>query len=411
MRILVLSSVFPSRTRPTYGVFVKERIRHVAARADVVVVAPVPWFPLNRRFRGESVAATPLAETIDGIVVYHPRFPCAPVLGKSLDALLYVAGVAPFLLWLRRKFPFDLIDAHFTYPDGVAAVVLGKLFGRPTVVTLRGTHDTRHAGYTIRRIQIRWALRAATCLVAVSESLQKFAVSLGVDRERIRVIGNGVDRQRFTPTDQSRAREQLGLPHGPVILLAVGNLVEGKGHHRVIEILPDLVNRRPELLYIAIGAELKGSHYRSILDELIRRHALEPHIRILPPRPHHEIPLWMAAADLFCLATRSEGWCNAIMEALACGLPVVTTRVGGNPEVVRDGTDGFLVPFWDGVKFTAAILAALEHEWDRAGIARRIQGWEHVAEQVLDELTQACATRDRVSGLDGGQADTSLVAK
>ena len=169
------------------------------------------------------------------------------------------------------------------------------------------------------------------------------------------------------------------------MLLSVGALIEGKGHHRVLEILPDLIARRPELLYVAIGS---GDSYRRVIEELVQRHCLEEYVRIMTPRPHEEIPLWMAAADLFCLATRSEGWCNAIMEALACGLPVVTTRVGGNAEVVRDGHDGLLVPFWDGPAFANAILRALEFQWDRQAISARarVNGWEERAEEVLEEF-------------------------
>ena len=122
MRVLVLSSAFPSRTRPTYAVFVRERVRHVAAHCQVAVVAPVPWFPLNRYLRGASVSATPRADIErGGMPVYYPRFVCPPLVGKSADAVLYAASIAPVLAGLRRRHPFDLIDAHYFYPDGVDA--------------------------------------------------------------------------------------------------------------------------------------------------------------------------------------------------------------------------------------------------------------------------------------------------
>jgi glycosyltransferase involved in cell wall biosynthesis len=373
---------------------VRERIRWVARSSSLVVVAPIPWFPFNRWTRRTGGIRCPFIEIQDGIQVYHPPVLSPPLVGKSLDAILYAMSLVPFLLWLRRRFPFDLVDAHFTYPDGVAAILLGHWFRRPTLVTLRGTHDLRHAGFLLRRWQIRHALRAATRLIAVSESLRQFVASLGIARERVRVIANGVDRDRFVPTDRKEARDRLGLPHDRIILLAVGNLVEVKGHQRVIDSLPDLVAKRPELLFIAIGAEVKGDGYRQSLDELVCRSGLEKHVRIVSPRPHEEIPIWMAAADLFCLATRSEGCCNAIREALACGLPVVTTRVGGNPEMVHDGGNGLLVPFWDGRTFVDAIDHALTRDWDRRAIAAaaRDHGWERTADQVLEEFSLARAT-------------------
>jgi teichuronic acid biosynthesis glycosyltransferase TuaC len=392
LRILLVSSVFPSRVRPTYGVFVRERARHVAALADVVVLAPVPWFPFNRWIRGREYVGVALVEREGGLTVYHPRFLCIPGLGKCFDAVLFFLSLLPFVVWLGRRFSFDLIDAHFTYPDGVAAALLGRVLGRPVVITVRGTHDIRHGGYALRRGQIRSALRAVAGVIAVSESLRHFVRSLGVRDRDVQVIPNGVDGSRFYPSERHAARDALGLPRDRVILLAVGGLVEGKGHHRVLEALPGLLERCPGLLYVAVGnGDRSGAGYRQRLDELVSRHGLRQHVRIVPARPHDEIRLWMAAADLFCLATRSEGWCNAIMEALACGLPVVTTRVGGNAELVREGRNGLLVPFWDEGAFRDAINQALAMPWDRAGIARSAaaMGWDRAAEDILGEFRRA----------------------
>ncbi len=398
MRVLVLSSVFPTPMRPTFGVFVRERVRHVAAHCEVVVVAPVPWFPFNRWVRGRERAVSPVVEDQEGITVYHPRFLCLPGFGKCLDGIFYFLSLLPFIAWLKRRFAFDVIDAHFTYPDGLAGALLGKVFGRPAVITLRGSHDVRHASYALRRRQIRFALHASARLISVSESLRQFVASLSIHPSKVRVIPNGVDGSRFFLSDRGAAREKLGLPCDRVILLSVGSLIEVKGHHLVLEILPSLVARRPDLLYVAIGGGARGDDYPRIIEGLVRSHGLEGHVRIVPPRPHDEIALWMAAADLFCLATRWEGWSNALMEALACGLPVVTTRVGGNAEFVRNGKDGLLVPFWDGRAFGDAILRALEVQWDRKAISERAcaNGWERTAEQVLQEFRAALATEPQL---------------
>jgi glycosyltransferase involved in cell wall biosynthesis len=391
MRALVLSTVFPSRTRPAYGVFVRERARHVAAQCDTVVVSPVPWVPFNRWVRGDEAARAPFADHQDGIPVYRPRFLCLPELGKTLDGVLYAVSIAPFLLWLRRRFPFDLIDAHFSFPDGVAAAMLGKLFRCPSFITLRGTHDQRHASYRLRRGQIQWGLNAVTRVITVSESLRQFAIGLGIDRERIRVIPNGIDPTRFFPGDRGMARTRLDLPSERTILLAVGSLVEAKGHRRIIELLPSLIVRCPRLLYVAIGAELHGTGHRKLLESLVARLRLNDHVRIMSSLPHPEIRDWMVAADLFCLATSGEGWCNAIMEALACGLPVVTTRVGGNPELVSDGRDGLLVPFWDAEAFRDSVVRALDIPWDRRAISARAStnGWDRTASLVMQEFARS----------------------
>ncbi|MGH7392430.1 MAG: glycosyltransferase family 4 protein [Candidatus Rokuibacteriota bacterium] len=392
MRVLVMSTVFPNRNRPTYGVFVRERVRHVAERCEAVVIAPVPWFPLNRLLRGAERATAPLVERDGAVTIYHPRVLCVPGVAKCLDGVLYFLSVLPFVAWLRRRFAFDLIDAHFTYPDGLAGVLLGRVFGRPVLLTVRGSHDQRHAAYRLRRPQIRFALRAADRVIAVSQSLASFAVDLGVSPDRVRVVPNGVDPDRFAPADRAAARASLGLPADGRILLAVGNLVEGKGHHRILDLLPRLVAERPDVLYVAVGGAPTDA-YRRRLEAAVGRHQLGGHVRIVGPRPHEEMPRWMAAADLFCLATQAEGWCNAITEALACGLPVVTTRVGGNAEIVRDGIDGLLVPFWDADAFRTAIGTALDRRWDRPQISARARGagWKRTADLVVREFDDVLA--------------------
>ena len=365
---------------------------------DVVVVAPILRFPGNRWFRGRDYVGVPFCESRRGLRVYHPRVLCLPGIGKCLDGLTYFLSLLPFVAWLKRRFPFDVIDAHFAYPDGLAGVLLGCAFGRPTVITVRGSHDIRHAGYALRRFQMQYAFRAAAAVITVSASLQRFSESFGRDKRDVRVIPNGVDASRFCPFDRRAARAALGLPQDRIILLAVGTLAEGKGHHLVIETLPALRRHYPNLLYVALGNGRPSGGYERRLAGLLARDGLHQNVRIVSHRPHDEIRLWMAAADLFCLATRNEGWCNAIMEALACGIPVVTTQVGGNVELVREGRDGFLVPFWDEGSFRDAVVRALETPWDREEIARRAadRGWDRVAHEVVGEFERVLGMRPAV---------------
>jgi teichuronic acid biosynthesis glycosyltransferase TuaC len=395
-RVLVLSSVYPTPARPSYGVFVHERARHVAQGCDMVVVAPVLWFPFNRFLRGRDRATAPRVEHRDGVTVYHPRVVCVPGVAKCLDGWLYFLSLVPFVRRLRREFPFDVIDAHFSYPDGLAGVLLGRLFRRPVLVTLRGSHDLRQAASTLRRPQVRFALRAAARVLTVSRSLAQFAVGLGVPADHVQVVPNGVDDVRFGRTDRAEARRALDLPGDRSILLTVGTLVENKGHHHVLDVLPELVARRGEVLLVIVGGTAGRDGYRRRLEEAVARHRLHDHVRIVGSQPHDEIPRWLAAADVFCLATRVEGWCNAIMEALACGVPVVTTAVGGNGELVRQGVDGFLVPYWDRDAFRDSVLSALEQPWDREAISRRARAgsWGRTASEVLDAFQSAMAGPD-----------------
>ncbi len=387
MRILVLSSVFPNPSQPTLGVFVQARVERVARHCEIVVMAPVPWFPLNRLLRGKARSGIVRREHQGNLTVYHPRFLSVPGVLKCLDGLFYFLSLLPQIRRLRHEFPFDLIDAHFAYPDGMAAVILGRVFGCPVTVTLRGT-IVPLARYRLRRSQIRWTLRAAARIFSVSDSLRELAVALGAPPEKIRVIPNGVDTETFRLASRGEARTALGLPAERPLLLSVGILTPRKGHQRVLEALPGVVHRHPDLLYVVVGGPSAEGDTGPLLARMTQALHLGDHVRLVGARPHEEIPRWLAAADLFCLATSNEGRANVLMEALACGVPVVTTRVGGNAEIVQDGRNGLLVPLGDAVALSRALVAGLGMDWDREGIAGpwRGQSWDRTAAAVLAEF-------------------------
>jgi glycosyltransferase involved in cell wall biosynthesis len=394
MRVLVLSSTFPSVSEPTRGVFIFERIRRLARRCDLVVVSPVPWFPFDRWIRPKQ-AAVPAVEQREGIVVYHPRFFSIPRYAKCLDGVSYFVCLVGFVARLRRSFPFELVDAHFEFPDGVGATLLAKLFRRPVVVTLRGKL-VRLSGYRLHRPQLRWMLRRADRVLAVSQYLRGIAGSLGISPQRVRVIRNGVDADMFKPMPQTRARTLCGLGPDRKILLTVGGVDAHKGQHRVVETLPALIEEWPNLLYVMIGEGRPGDPYVRHLRHLVDRLGLQQHVLLPGSRPHAELRAWFCAADLFVLLTKSEGWPNVVLESLACGLPVVATHVGGVPEIVRDETDGILVPYGDGEAFRKAVLDALKRTWDREEIVRYAHSldWSAVIEEVLQEMNGAALDRD-----------------
>ena len=390
MRILTLSTVFPNSNDPQFGIFVKERIKRAAEHCEVVVVAPVPWFPLNRLFRGAKCSAVPWYEIQDDIPVYHPKILSVPGVFKSFDGLFYFLSVLPLLRRLRREFSFDLIDAHFVYPDGLAACLLAKLFRCPITITLRGTIG-KLSKYFLRRKQIQWALTTATRVFSVSRSLQQIAVELGCDPQKTRVIPNGIDGDVFRPLDQAEARNRLGLPLDRSVLLSVGALCERKGHHRILQILPRLLAADPRLFYVIVGGPGAEGDTGPLMRRLSVELGVEHHVRIVGARPHEEVADWLAAADVFCLATSNEGMANVLVEALACGVPVVTTHVGGNAELIEHGQNGLLVPLGDAEVLRDAMLKAVQKKWDRVGIARTMVGrsWEASAAQIVQEWRAA----------------------
>ena len=387
MRILVLSSVFPSAAQPTLGVFVHARVAQMARRSDVFVVAPVAWFPLNRLLRGRARSAVPARERQDALTVHHPRFLSVPGVLKCLDGLFYFLCVLPHVWRLRRSFKFDLIDAHFTYPDGFAACLLGKVFRCPVSVTLRGT-EVPISRFRLRRLQLAWTLRHVDRILSVSQSLRDLAVRLGAPAERTRVIPNGIDGGAFAPRSKGLARATLALPPKRPLLVSVGALSPRKGHQRVLAALPEVLRHQPDLLYVVVGGRTSEGDTGPLLLRRVEDLGLTQSVRLVGTRPHEEIPLWLAASDVFCLATSNEGRPNALMEALACGVPVVTTRVGGNAELIEDGRNGFLVPLDDAAALARALARAFEADWDHAAIAApwRARGWDCAAEEVLGEF-------------------------
>ena len=244
--IVVLSSLFPSAVQPGAGLFVRERMFRVGARLPLSVVAPSPWFPLQRwlaRLRPGFRPGAPREEQQSQFRVQFPRFFSVPGLLKRLDGWFMARGALPTLRALRSAGQLDILDAHFAYPDGYAAVQLGRQLGVPVTITLRGT-EMRHAQDPHLRPLLMQALQQATRIFTVSDSLRQLALELGAEPQKVRVVGNGVDLHRFRSVAQGPARAAMGLPDNAKVLVSVGGLCERKGFHRVIDCLPSQVEER-----------------------------------------------------------------------------------------------------------------------------------------------------------------------
>lgn len=388
--IVVVSSLFPSAVQPHAGLFIRERMFRVGRQLSMTVVAPIPWFPfqgLIRLWRPGFRPEPPRREIQDGIEILRPRFLSAPGVLKVFDGLSMALASLATVRRLKRVGRLDILDAHFGYPDGYAAGLLGRWLRVPVAVTLRGT-EARHARTLGLRSLLRAALRRADRVFAVATALEQIALSLGVEKARVRVVGNGVDTQVFRPVSQREARKRLGIPDRARVLITVGGLVERKGFHRVIECLPEVRRRHPDLLYLIVGGASPEGDWSSRLRAQVAAQGLTECVRFLGALPPADLSLPLSAADVFVLATRNEGWANVLLEAMACGLPVVTTDVGGNAEVVCSPALGVLVPFGDRGALTGAIASALDREWDREAIVSyaRQNGWESRVEILVEEF-------------------------
>jgi teichuronic acid biosynthesis glycosyltransferase TuaC len=338
IRLLTFSTLFPHAARPNHGIFVENRLRHLLAsgHATSTVLAPVPWFPSRSPRFGDWAlnARAPAAETRHGIAIRHPRYPVLPRVGMTAAPwLLYRAMVPQIARLLAEGHRFDLIDAHYVYPDGVAATWLGRRFGLPVVMTARGTDVNLIPRYRLPRRLIQGAIRDAGALISVSAALKQALVELGAPPGKVTVLRNGVETDLFRPpADRVAARAALGLT-GPT-LVSVGALIERKGHHRTIEAMRQLPGYH--LVIAGEGPE------RERLSGLIEQHGLGDRVRLLGPRPHRDLPALYGAADASVLASSREGWANVLLESMACGTPVVAANIWGNPEVVRAPAAGLI---------------------------------------------------------------------
>ncbi len=399
IRLLVFTSLYPNAAQPRHGVFVEERLRHLvdSGRVTATVVAPVPWFPFRHpRFGAYSAfARVPAHEQRHGIQISHPRYPAIPKLGMSIAPELMYRALLPDLRKLQADgTDFDLIDAHYFYPDGVAAARLGAALGKPVVITARGTDVTWIPRYRRPRAQIQWAAERAAAIVAVSQALKDKVAALGVDSGKITVLRNGVDLDRFGPRDRTAIRAGWGLA-GPV-WLTVGHLVALKGVHLVIEALA----RVPEATLLIAGEGPEQRKLRGLVDRL----GLHARVRMLGAIPHAQLCDYYNAADVLVQASSREGMPNVVLESLACGTPVVAAPFAGAAELLAAPEAGEIAAQRSAEGIAAAWLQLRERAPTRAAtraVAERL-GWSPVveAQHALYARIRAAAAEDAAFGAE-----------
>jgi len=376
LRVLVFTTVFPNPMQPLHGTFVFERIRHLASLADVRVVAPIPWHHALR-------APMPMPQTMSGLTVRYPVFWYLPKTLWSLRAVFLFLSSVPQIKQLNDAQEFDLIDAHFAYPDGFAAVLLGLWFRRPVCITLRGT-IVQWSKRRLGRFLCDWAIRRAARVIAVAESLAERARQGGVREDRLVTIRNGVDAAQFRLMDREAARRSLDLPEGRRLLVSVGHISPRKGFQRVLRSLPRVVRSCPDICFAIVGGRGAEEDNSAELDLLVRRFDLTSQVIFAGAKPPDAVALWLAAADVFVLASDFEGCPNVVLEAMSCGRPVVASKVGDIERMVPNFAGILVDDAEDDTALADALLEALRQQWDPARIREHVaaRSWDAVAEQV-----------------------------
>jgi glycosyltransferase involved in cell wall biosynthesis len=389
LRVVSFTTLFPNAAWPDLGIFVEQRLRQLAASGEVeiCVVAPVPWFPFKSARFGAYArhARAPRRETRHGLTVLHPRYLLLPKIGMTSAPLsLAAAGLRAIRKLMRAGGRFDLIDAHYYYPDGVAAALIAERLGVPFVVTARGTDINLIPRHRLPRRMIRWAAARAAASIAVCRALREEMVAIGCEAAKIHVLRNGVDLQRFTPLPRQEAR--AGLELSGKVALSVGYLIERKGHHIAIAALRDL----PDWQLLIVGHGPMEAELRA----LAAASGVADRVRFVGAVEQGALPRYYSAADVLILASSREGMANVLLEALACGTPAVATNLWGTPEIIAAPEAGELMRERSPSALLEALRRLISRGIDRLATRRYAEqfGWQSTTDGQL-ALFRAIASR------------------
>lgn len=409
MRVLTTTMCYPTAGHPDQGLFVQRRAAAIAAceRAEVQVVAPQPWCPLLRKSVPSPVQTWPLPAA-------YPAMLSVPVAGWATDGLAFGRVVERYIRESGGPERFDLIDAHFVYPDGVGAWLAGRKLGLPVVVTVRGKIVSL-SKKAIRRAQIARMLRGVDARIAVSRSLAGWVHRVGGSDLSVDVIPNGVEPATFHLADRDEARRELGWSADARYLLCVGHLQKVKGFDRIVSVLPAIRARLGDVRLVLAGSSRGEWRFRYRLRQLMAACGGSPAVSFVGPATPDRLNTLYNAADLFVNVSRSEGWNNAIAESMAAGTPVVAYDVGGNAEQICSPQLGRIVPDGNSAALADTICRALESDWNRVLISAHggARGWPQVGREVyriFDRVLQSrasCVSRPpmRLFGMELTAAD------
>lgn len=389
LRVLAITKIFPNAAEPLSAPFNRQQFAALAKRCHLEVMATVPWYPgaglLARWSSAGKLTSIPARDRIEGIDVTHTRTLFVPRLAHATWGPLYAASIAPVVARYRGK--IDVILGSWAYPDGFAAVVVARMLGVPCVVKLHGSDINVIAKLPGPRRLTAWALPKADRVVAVSRALADEVVALGVDRDKIAIVMNGVDSDLFRLRDRTAARRELGLPDKGPIALYVGNLKEVKGVQDLPEAWRHTLAQRPDATLVLVG----DGPLRSQVAEGVA--GFGGSVRMVDAQPLERVPLWMAACDVLVLPSHNEGTPNVVLEALACGRRVVATAVGGVPDLLTGPELGVLVPPREPEALGVAIAHALATPYDPEAVAKlgARGGWDASAAALHAVLAGAAS--------------------
>jgi len=351
-KLVVVTNLYPNSDEPTRGAFVRQLVDRLASCYDIVVIAPLPWRP-----RWTGGAQGPSVAPDVGVEVLHPRHLVIPKIFRFTYAALMFLSIFPLLRRLKKEGRCDFISAHWVYPDGVASAMAARFLRIPVFLHAMGCDINEYTRYYLRRVQIVMAMRAANGVITKSQALASRVSDLGIEAAKVYVVPNGVNSDRFQPGDKQEARKEVGMPANEFSLLYVGNFNQEKNASLLVRAFAAAMadKKQPVHLYlVGDGPE------RAMLEKMVNDLSISDQVSFLGRQPHHVLQSYYQASDNIALPSLREGCPNVLLEALACGLPVIASNVGGVPEIVT-AENGVLVDSDDLDAWVAALRSAVSN--------------------------------------------------
>lgn len=389
--IVLVTNLFPNPQEKTKGQFIYQLVEHLKNHVEVTVISPVPFFPRCKLLKNHAhykFSKIPTYDKKNGYNVYYCRHLVLPKLGLLTPFFLLLPLLLK-ILKIKIKSKIDLINGHWLFPDGVTCSLVGKLLKIPTVLSARGCDVNLYLELIGRNTLIKNSLLRCNYITSVSNDLRKQLNRLDIPRSKIKVIPNGIDLKRFNIQDRKFCRSKLNSVTPSKIILFVGSLDEVKATHFLIISFARLCKHNIDCHLWIVGKGHLGNNLKILVNEL----GVQGKVTFFPPQNHNLIPIFMGASDVFCLPSIREGRPNVIMEALACGLPIVASKVGGIPELVEHGKNGYLFDVGNTEQLEKFLIKSLLRDWPSNEIRKSVShlNWTDCAKSYISIFETAIA--------------------
>jgi len=384
LKVAVITRYFPNSAEPWQGRSAYETLRVLARKAEAQVFFPNAVYPSLLKPRSRLYDKLDQSYCPAGVKVQYCNYAALPLVSRPLNGRTAARALLPHV----RRFAPDLVLGIFVYPEGYAALRVARSLSVPVAVESIGS-DINRLGDPMCKNHTLKVLRDADCLLTMSEDLRRKALAMGAWPEKTRSLLNGCDTSVFRVANRLDARAKIGIDTAAEVVVYVGRTDVKKGLRELVEAAVALHPARPKLHVYMVG---EGPD-TPVIEGLIRHHQAAGFIHLMPRCSFDEVAVWMAAAHIVTLPSYMEGCPNVVLEALACGRPVVATNVGGIPEILSDRC-GRLVPPQDPGALAGALAAVLDAVWDESDIsAHGSRSWNDVADELLDVFESLVSAR------------------